>query len=192
MPRAGLDRQTLIDAAIVLADRDGFESLTLRALAKRFRVAPPSLYNHVQNLDALRRELQLEGLRRLTERFAHAAAGKASGDAVRALAAVWRGFAAEHPGLYAATVRAPGPKDVELRAEASRLLGIINAVLAGFGLTDSAAVHAARALRSALHGFISLEASGGFGLPEERDESYRRLVELVITGLPSINAKAAE
>jgi hypothetical protein len=58
-------------------------------------------------------------------------------------------------------------------------------VLAGYGLTGADAVHAARALRSALHGFVSLEAAGGFGLPESLDESYDRLVEGCLTMIGS-------
>jgi hypothetical protein len=40
-----------------------------------------------------------------------------------------------------------------------------------------------RALRSALHGFASLEAAGGFGLPRDVNRSYRFLVDTLITGL---------
>lgn len=50
-------------------------------------------------------------------------------------------------------------------------------MLRGFGIGDDQAVHAIRALRSALHGFVHLEANGGFRLPEDLDESYRLLVE---------------
>jgi len=49
--------------------------------------------------------------------------------------------------------------------------------------SDEQTVHATRAVRSALHGFVTLEAAGGFGLPQDVDESYNRLVELLDTGL---------
>lgn len=49
-------------------------------------------------------------------------------------------------------------------------------VLAGFGLRGDDAIDATRALRSALHGFATLEASGGFGLPADLDRSFDRLV----------------
>jgi hypothetical protein len=34
-----------------------------------------------------------------------------------------------------------------------------------------------------VHGFVVLEAGGGFGLPEDLDESFRHLVDVVIAGL---------
>ena len=38
-------------------------------------------------------------------------------------------------------------------------------------------VHAIRGLRALMHGFVSLEAAGGFAMPLDLDESYHRLVE---------------
>ncbi|WP_415624321.1 TetR-like C-terminal domain-containing protein [Phytohabitans flavus] len=35
-----------------------------------------------------------------------------------------------------------------------------------------------------VHGFASIEASGGFGLPEDLDETYERLVRMTIASLP--------
>lgn len=41
------------------------------------------------------------------------------------------------------------------------------------------APHAARGLRSLAHGFATLQAAGGFGLPLECDESFHRLVAML-------------
>lgn len=50
------------------------------------------------------------------------------------------------------------------------------AVLGGYGIEGDDAVDATRILRSALHGFASLEAAGGFSMPRDIDESFARLV----------------
>jgi AcrR family transcriptional regulator len=47
----------------------------------------------------------------------------------------------------------------------------------------SQAVDASLALRSALHGSVSLEAGGGFGLPLDVDRSSDRLVSGLVTAL---------
>ncbi|HET7519849.1 MAG TPA: TetR-like C-terminal domain-containing protein [Actinomycetes bacterium] len=57
------------------------------------------------------------------------------------------------------------------------------AVLGGFGVEGHAAVHAARCLRSAAHGFAVLEAAGGFGLSDDLDASHERLIHMIIAGL---------
>ena len=60
---------------------------------------------------------------------------------------------------------------------------MLAAVLRGYGLEGDDAIHAVRLLRSALHGFVSLEGAGGFALPLGLDETYERLIEMVDRGL---------
>jgi AcrR family transcriptional regulator len=50
-PRTPLSKERVLQAAIVLADADGIESLTMRRLAKELGVEAMSLYNHVANKD---------------------------------------------------------------------------------------------------------------------------------------------
>jgi hypothetical protein len=59
----------------------------------------------------------------------------------------------------------------------------MRAVLAGYGLEGDDAIHAARAVRAALHGFAMLESGGGFGIKLDLDESFARLVDLLDGGL---------
>jgi Tetracyclin repressor-like, C-terminal domain len=59
----------------------------------------------------------------------------------------------------------------------------ILAVLRGYTLEGEPAIHAVRAIRSALHGFVSLEREGGFGLPIDIDDSYNNLVTMLAAGL---------
>jgi hypothetical protein len=73
--------------------------------------------------------------------------------------------------------------DVELAAAEERVVRIVLAVLASFGLQGQDAIHAVRGLRSVVHGFASLEVAGGFGLPLDCDESFRRLIAMLVAGL---------
>ena len=73
--------------------------------------------------------------------------------------------------------------DAEAAAAASRLVDVNLAILRGYGLEGDDAIHAARAVRSALHGFVSLETGDGFGIPLDLDESFAWLVATVHHGL---------
>jgi AcrR family transcriptional regulator len=181
--RAGLDRETVIAGATELVDKHGLHALTLRSVAEHFGVKPPSLYNHVAGLDEIRRELALRGMRMLSQRFARVCAGKSADAAVRALAQAYRAFGQEHRGLYQAALTAPDPRDREASAAAAEAAEIVFAVLEGYGLSASELVHATRALRSAMHGFIAIEHAAGFGMPEDVEASYAALIELLIAGL---------
>ena len=49
--RVPLSRERVLRAAVVLADEDGIEALTMRELGQRLGVEAMSLYNHVANKD---------------------------------------------------------------------------------------------------------------------------------------------
>jgi hypothetical protein len=75
--------------------------------------------------------------------------------------------------------------DEELRAAEERAVRTGLAVIGSFGLEGEDAIHAVRGFRSLVHGFATLEISGGFGLPLDCDESFDRLVEYFMRGLES-------
>ena len=176
-------------AAAELADADGLHELTLARLAERLGVRSPSLYAHVGGLADLRARLAVRGARELTAALQAAAAGRARSDALHAVADAYRAYAHAHPGSYAATQRAPGTEpdaaDGEFATAAADLVGVILAVLRGYQLHDDDAVHGVRMVRAALHGFVSLEREGGFAMPVDLEESYRRLVQMLDHGLAS-------
>jgi AcrR family transcriptional regulator len=184
MPRAGINQATVVAAAAEMADADGLESVTFARLAARFGVRPPSLYNHVAGTEGLRRELALLGLRELIADLTRVAIGRAGAEAVLALSNAYRAFAQRRPGLYAAAVvRPPAAGDLEWEQLSATMLDIVVAVLAAYDLRGDDAIHAVRGLRSLLHGFVTLETSGGFGIPLDLNESFRRLVATYVAGL---------
>jgi len=181
MPRAGLDAEAVVAAAAALADAGGLQQLTLARLAAALGIRTPSLYAHVDGLDDLRVRLGARGARELTAALQLAAAGRARGDALRAIAVAYREYAHAHPGTYAA-MQIASVTD-RFQAAGAEVVELIVAVLRGYGLEGEPAIHAVRAIRSALHGFVSLEREGGFGLPINIDDSYDKLVTMLDAGL---------
>jgi AcrR family transcriptional regulator len=191
MPRAGLHAEAVVAAAAELADAEGLEAVTLARLAAALGVRTPSLYSHVGGLDDLRRRLAVRGARGLADALQEAAAGRAGRDALHAIASAYRAYAHERPGSYLAAQRAA---DLAGNEAGERAVRVVRAVLAGYGLAGDDAIHAARALRAALHGFVALEAQGGFGIALAVDESFERLVDLLDRGFqantPAASAQA--
>jgi AcrR family transcriptional regulator len=183
VPRAGLSRAGVVEHALAVVDEAGYDGLTLAAVATRAGVAVPSLYKHVASLADLRREVALAGLRGLTAALTAASVGRSGGEALRALADAYRAFARAHRGRYAATQLAPAPDDAEVAAAAEETVAVVAAVLRGCGVSEERMVDAVRAVRSGLHGFVSLELGGGFGLPRDVDESFAYLLTALENGL---------
>ncbi len=183
MSKYRLNHDVVVKGAVELVNERGADALSLAELAARFHVRTPSLYNHVQSLDGLRRDLSLFALRNLTEQVQMACTGLSGRESLFAMAEAYRAFARANPGLYPMTLRAVEASDAELYNAGEQLLSLLLSALRGYKLEGEQAVHAARAVRSALHGFVSLEGSGGFGKPVDLDASYTALVELLDRGL---------
>ena len=182
MPKVGLSPAAVLDAAIAVVDADGAQALSLAAVAAKTGVATPSLYKHVAGLPELRRLIGQRVMEEITERLTQAVMGRSGDDAVAALMTAMRSYVNEHPQRYALMPLQP-LGDPFLGAAGERMLAVTLAVLRGYDLTGAAAIHAARRLRATLHGFASLEAAGGFGLPEDLDESFGSLVAMVTASL---------
>jgi AcrR family transcriptional regulator len=180
--RRGLDPARVVQAACEIADAEGLEAVTLARVAAALEVRTPSLYNHVDGLDALRRGIALQGTAELTAVLREAAVGRSGEDAVRAIATAQRAYAHAHPGRYAASAVAPRD-DAEWQAAATAGVAVIAAALRGFDLSDEETIHAIRGMRAAVHGFAALELAGGFGMPVDVDTSFDRLVDVLAAGL---------
>jgi AcrR family transcriptional regulator len=183
MPRAGLDRARVVEEAAQIADAEGLGEVTLARVAQGLGVRAPSLYNHVEGLPGLLRLLTLRSLGELTEAIRDAAVGRSGADALRAVGRAYRAFAHRHPGRYASTVRAPNPDDPELVAAAARAVEVLVAVLGAWSFDGDEALHRVRVARAALHGFIMIEAQGGFGLALDLDESFELVLDTLVAGL---------
>lgn len=185
MPRAGLTEDRVVDEAGRIADEVGLPRLTLAALADRLGVSQPSLYKHVAGMNGVQRSIAVRAKTELAGTLARATVGRARGDAIDSMSQAYRRWALDHPGRYAATVRAPEPGDIDDERASRALVDVVSDVLGGYSLRDDDAIHAIRALRSALHGFVTLETQGGFGLPADIDRSFDRLVRSLVTALSS-------
>jgi AcrR family transcriptional regulator len=186
--RRRLTEQAVVDVATDVVEAEGTSALTLSRVARELGVQPPSLYNHVASVETLRRDVALRAVNDLGTRLGAAAMGRSGRDALQAIASEFRAYAAAHPGLYELTIRAR-PDDEEYAAASMRPVEPVLAILRGYDLDEEEAIHAARTLRAALHGFVSLESIGGFGLDVNVDESFAWLVERLAETLASSVAR---
>ncbi len=191
MPRAGLTTERVIDAAAAIADRDGLGAVTLARLAADVGVRPPSLYKHVASLDAIHRALSVRGLTEVNVRLQRATVGRSRDAALLALAHAYWQFARERPGLYAASLRAAGHGENDVATAGEAVLSTVTAVLAGYGVKGEDALHAIRGFRAIIHGFVSLDAAGGFRLKLDLNASFDRLLAAFARDLAERGTAAA-
>jgi AcrR family transcriptional regulator len=184
--RARLTKTTVVQAAAELLNEEGPGALSLNRLAEKLEVRTPSLYNHVDGLPGLQRELAILNARLLADRLSAAAIGKSGEELFMVVAQAFRVYVKEYPGLYLSTLRSSSKQQVpdeNLMREEERAVNVGLAVMASLGLHREDAIHALRAFRSMVHGFASLEVAGSFGLPQDCNESFRRMVQFLVAGL---------
>ncbi|MFB6818068.1 TetR/AcrR family transcriptional regulator [Streptomyces sp. NPDC056347] len=177
MVRAGLTPERLTRAGAELADETGFEQVTLSALARRFDVKVASLYSHLRNSHELRTRIALFALEELADRVAEALAGRAGKDALAAFANAYRDYAREHPGRYEAARFRLDPETAAASAGV-RHAQMTRAILRGYDLSEPDQTHAVRMLGSVFHGYVDLEAAGGFDhTPVGSQQSWEWVLE---------------
>ncbi|TLS36424.1 TetR/AcrR family transcriptional regulator [Pseudalkalibacillus caeni] len=183
MARKGIDRQTVLEAAVKIIDTEGFENLSMAALAKTLGIKTPSLYNHVKGMSDLRKQLAVYGINRLKETMAEASIGLSGKNAIFSLGTAYVSFVREHPGLYEATLPSASVLDEEILHAGEGIVNLLLRVLQDFHLEHEDAIHAVRGLRSLVHGFASLELKNGFNMELDVDVSFKHLLETYVNGI---------
>jgi AcrR family transcriptional regulator len=193
VPRAGLDRAQVVAAAAEIADAEGLDAVTLARVAAELGVKSPSLYNHVEGREGLLRGIGLLGLDDLAATLREAAIGRSGADGLQATAQAYRAFVLAHPGRYAAgAITPPSAGDTGHQAAGDAVLDILRALLRAYDLDDDQTIHALRALRSSIHGFTTLEAAGGFGIPIDLDTSFTTLITTLAAGFAAAAGSRAK
>ncbi len=156
-----LSRDVVVNAALTFLDREGWDALSINALASHLGTKGPSLYNHVDSLDDLRRTVRMRVIDDILQMLSTVAAGRTRDDAVMAMASAYRSYAHHHPGRYSAFTRMPlGGDDPEFTAASHAAALPVIDVLASYGLSGQDAFYAALEFWAALHGFVLLEMTG--------------------------------
>jgi AcrR family transcriptional regulator len=158
---ARLSRDSIVNAALTFLDREGWDALTINALATQLGTKGPSLYNHVHSLDDLRRTVRMRVVGDIIDMLNTVGQGRTRDDAVIAMASAYRSYAHHHPGRYSAFTRMPlGGDDPEFTEATRAAAAPVISVLASYGLDGDQAFYAALEFWSAMHGFVLLEMTG--------------------------------
>jgi AcrR family transcriptional regulator len=182
--RAGIKPEIVIVAAADIADRSGWDQVTLGNIAGQLGIKTPSLYNHVEGLPDLRQKLALYAVRSLRDVLNDAAIGHSGKQALIEVGKAYVQFVRDHPGQYEAIInRVNDPKLPEFDQTAEQILALFIRLMQPLGLPAAEAVHVIRGLRSLVHGFASLESMGGFQLPEDLMESLTKAITYYFDGL---------
>lgn len=169
------------------------ENITQRELADALGVKTASLCNYLNGMPKLTARLAELALSRLEADLRGAAVGRSREDALLSIARAYRRLGKESPELYKAILNLPRLEDDQLSESGRAVMRIFYQVLEQYGLSPAEILHFSRGFRSAMHGFVSLEAAGFFQRKVDAEESYEQMARRFIDFLADRNApKASE
>lgn len=183
--------KSVVDTAVRLADTEGIDAVSLTRIAAELGVTQPSIYRHINGIQELKKAMVLRTRELLVADLREAAIGCTRDDAVQAVATAWRHFVRVHPGLYDATDRIATAGDTDLEASLDQVVHVLAMSMKGYRLAPEEQVHSARSVRSALHGFVALEKDAGHPAGAGLDESFERLVALLVAGIRAMELPEA-
>lgn len=186
MARAGLDKNVVVEKAAQLANKIGFEAITMKILADSLNVQPPSLYNHIKGLDDLQYELMLYGWRNMEARMLNAAVGVSGYDAWEAVCRAFYRYATENPGVFGAMLWYNKYKNHEARDVTEGVFSVCFKITSSLHISEENCNHLIRTFRAFLEGFSLLVNNKAFGHPLEVEESFDLSLKVLIAGMKEL------
>jgi AcrR family transcriptional regulator len=168
----------IIAAARMLAERDGWDSVTIRRLAQEIEYSQPVLYAHFENRDAIVGAVALEGFGELGPTLKGSVRqGSTPAEAIQDVATAYLEFAFERPALYEAMFVLPTGLRFA-KSDTPQVLrstfGAMMAVVEPFWAEPEIATEF---FWAALHGLAELERHGRIRATH-RNERVRLMVEM--------------
>lgn len=184
MPRKGLTKEAIVDAAIELIEEKGNRAFSLNELARRLKIKPASMYNHMENMEELTGEVGYRIAGMIKQAELSAIADKRGDKALFALCDAYRTFAQKHMDLYKVIMGMQKDKNACTQAACGEMIDPLLRVLSDYAISEPERMHWQRILRAMMHGFITHEYAGGFcHFPIDGSDTYRKAVETMALGL---------
>lgn len=190
MARKGLSKEKVIEAAIEFIEEKGYKEFSIRELAARLNIKAASLYNYIDNMDELNRDVAFRAIAELKRFQEQAIADKGRDEALYALAVAYRDFVQKRPQLYKVIMQLPYMEAQKLLNNGAEIIAPLMSVLDMYKITAEEKMQYQRILRSVMHGFADLEAAGYFAhFPVNNDESYCLAINNIINDLHTLENK---
>ena len=170
----------IVAAARVIAEREGWDAVTIRRLADEIEYSQPVLYSHFENRDAIVAAVAVEGFQEFTV-VLREAASRSTGrrNALKNVAMAYLAFALSRPALYEAMFILPTDlrfAEAGTRPELRAAFEALAAVVTPFCVDVD---DVTETFWAALHGLAQLERSGRVR-PSARSERIALVVRAII------------
>lgn len=181
-----LTKDVVITAAAEIADKEGLDHVTLKALAEKLNIRTPSLYNHIDSLEDLLRDIAHKGMREMNAEMTQAAIGTSGDAAIKAVSVAYFRFLVAHPGVYETIQWAGWHGNAETGENFENYRSLLETLIISCNLKNPDTDAVLDLLTGFLHGYGTLQLGKALA---DQDEAVRGLITAVDTLLLGIRGK---
>lgn len=176
-------KEAVIQAASDIADKDGLNRVSLKVVAESLNIRTPSLYNHIDSLDDLLREVAHKGMDTMNEQMTHAAIGNSGDTAIRSVSIAYFKYAIDHPGIYETIQWANWHGNNKTEVIFNNYRTLLAKVIFSCGFKSQNTNEILILLMSMLHGYSSMELGKALKNPEEEINGLTGAIDILLSGL---------
>ena len=176
-------KEKVRQTAAILLDEKGLHGISHKDIAEKLEIRTPSLYNHIDSLDSLLREVAHTGMRQMNAGMEKAAIGKSGSKALQAVSIAYLDFIVEHPGIYETIQWATWNGTAETAAIFSQYMSLLRILLSSCGVKEMYMDEVLAIVTGEIHGYTTLQLRVAFAHPEEAREKLAAAVDTLLTGV---------
>lgn len=175
--------KSLVIETASIADKQGLNNLSLKAVAEELNVRTPSLYNHIESLDDLLREVAHKGMRSMNEQMTQAAIGKSGNTALKSISVEYLNFIIEHPGVYETIQWATWHGTNETAEIFENYIKILSTIILSYSFPSESTNEILNLFTGFLHGFTTLQVRYAFSEPQKVRDELCNSVDTIMLGV---------
>ena len=178
-----VSKTAVIDAASQIADEHGLHNVSLKVIAEKLCIKTPSLYNHIDNLDSLLREVAHKGMRTINERLERVAIGKSGDVALKAVGIEYLNFMIEHPGIYETIQWATWNGTSETAEIYENYTSLLKTLIRSCKLQEKYVDEILDIFAGIFHGYTTLQLRYAFDNPNQVRERLSNTLDTILRGI---------
>ena len=178
-----ITKADVIQTTADIADKNGLSNVSLKVVAESLNIRTPSLYNHIDSLESLLREIAHNGMKTMNERMMQAAIGKIGDDAVKSVGITYLDYMIEHPGIYETIQWATWHGTEETGKIFDNYLSLLKTLALSCNFNPVNLDEILNLLTGVLHGYTTLRLRYAFTKPDEVRADLSAALDTVLAGL---------
>lgn len=176
-------KSAVMEATSNIADENGLNNVSLKAVAERLNIRTPSLYNHIHSLDDLLREVGHKGMMDMNERMMKAAIGTYGGTAIKAVAVEYLNFMIEHPGVYEIIQWTSWNGNDKTAEIFNNYASLLTTLVLSCNLKKESTENIVNLITGIIHGYTTLQLRHAFTQPDKVRSELSDTIDTVLLGI---------